>query len=92
MLTFTFVRRYSPSKKQPINLFTQFRKFSESNPLKNEIDVTLILSIIAKEKSDQIAKSEKLFWFLKALIASDVAYITSMMRTGFLMANMCVHK
>ena len=31
-------------------------------------DVTLILSIIAKEKSDWIAKSEKLFWLLTTLI------------------------
>ena len=40
-----------------------------------------------------IAKSEKLlFWFLSALIAFIIAYIFSIMRTGFLMANTCVHK
>ena len=62
------------------------------NQSKKKIDVTLILSIIAKEKFDRIAKSEKLFWFFTTLIAFVIAYIISKMRTGFLMANTCVHK
>ena len=52
----------------------------------------MILSIIAKEKSDRIAKLEKLFWFYTTLIAFVIAYIISMMWTGFLMVNMHVHK
>ena len=43
--------------------------------------------MIGKEKSDQIAKSEKLFWFLTTLIAFALAYIISIMGTGFLMAK-----
>ena len=59
LLTFIFAQRYSPSKKQPINL-TQFWKLSNFKPIKRKkINVTLILSIIAKEKTDQIEKSEK---------------------------------
>ena len=55
---------YSPSEKQPINLFTQFWQFSDFKSIKKrKIDVTLILSITTKEKSDQILKSEKLFLF-----------------------------
>ena len=42
---------------------------------------------MAKEKSDGIEKSEKLFWFLRTLIAFVIAYIITMMQTGFLMAN-----
>ena len=38
---------------------------------------------------NQIVKLEKLFWFLMSLIAFAVAYIISMMQTGFLMAT-CV--
>ena len=34
-------------------------------------------------KSSYIAKSEKLFWFLTILIAFVIAYIFSIMRTGF---------
>ena len=92
LLTFIFARRHSPSKKQPINLFTQFWKFTDFKPIKKKIDVTLILSIIAKEKSERIAKSEKLFWFLTILIAFVIAYIFSIMRAGFSMANTCVRK
>ena len=33
-----------------------------------KIDIALILSIMAKEKSDGIAKSENLFWFFTTLI------------------------
>ena len=47
--------------------------------MKKKIEVTLILSTIAKEKSDLIAKSEKLLWFLTTLIAFVIAYIVSMM-------------
>ena len=57
-----------------------------------KIDVTLILSIIAKEKFDPIANLEKLFWFLTKLIAFVIAHIVSMMRAGFSMANTWVHK
>ena len=92
LLKFIFARRYSPSEKQPINLFTQFWKISDFKPIIKKIDVTLILSIIAKEKSDRIAKSEKLFWFHTTLIAFVIVYIISMMNTGFLKANTCVHK
>ena len=56
LLTFTFDQRYSPSETQPINLFTEFWKFSNFKPIKKKVGVTLILPIIAKEKSDQIAK------------------------------------
>ena len=35
------------------------------NQSKKKIDVTLVLSIIAKEKSDRIAKSENFFGFLR---------------------------
>ena len=56
LLTFTFDQRYSPSETQPINLFTEFWKSSSFKPIKKKVGVTLILSIIAKEKSDQIAK------------------------------------
>ena len=52
----------------------------------------LILSIIAKGKSDQIAKSEKLHWFLTTLIAFVIAFSISVMQTSFFMANTCVHK
>ena len=52
----------------------------------------MILSITAKEKSDRIAKLEKSFWFYTTLIAFVIAYIISMMWTGFLMGNMYVHK
>ena len=61
--------------------------------------MTLILSTIAKEKSDRIAKSEKRFGFLMTLMAFVIVYIISMMHflmvntlTGFLMVNTCVHK
>ena len=92
LLTFKFGWRYSPSEKQPVNLFTQFWKFIDFEPITKKIDVTLILSIIAKEKFDRIAKSEQLFWFLMTLTALVIAYVISMMQTGFLMANTCVHK
>ena len=39
---------------------------------KKKIDITLILSIIAKEKSDRIVKLENL-WFLTTLIAWEAA-------------------
>ena len=39
-----------------------------------------------------MAKSENLCWFLTTLIAYVRAYIISIMRTGFSMANTCVHK
>ena len=74
LLTFIFARRYSPSEKKPINSFTQLWNFSDFKP-KNKIDITLILSIIAKEKSDRTAKSENLFWFLTTLTAFVIAYI-----------------
>ena len=85
LLIFIFVRRYLPSEKQPINLSTQFWKFSDfkSNKQTKKIDITLILFIIAKAKSDQIEKSEKVFWFFTTLIAFLIAYIISKMRTGF---------
>ena len=35
-------------------------------------------------KSPYIAKSEKLFWFLTTLIAFVIAYIFSIIQTGFL--------
>ena len=56
-----------------INLFTQFWKFSDFKQKKKKIDVTLILSIIANEKSDRIVKSEKRFWFLTTLITFVIA-------------------
>ena len=90
--TFNFAWRNLPSEKQSIKFFTQYWKFINFKPLKKKIEVTLILSIIAKEKSDLIAKSEKLLWFLTTLIAFVIAYIVSMMWTGFLIANMYVHK
>ena len=34
LLTFIFARRYSPSEKQPIDLFTQFWKFSDFKSVK----------------------------------------------------------
>ena len=58
--------------------------FTDFKPIKKKLDVTLILSVIAKEKSDPIAKSEKCFWFLVTFIAFVIAYIISMMQTGFL--------
>ena len=64
---------------------------SKKKKKKEKIDLTLILSIIAKEKSDEIPKSEKHFWFFTTLIVFVIAYVISMMRTGFLMANTCVH-
>ena len=71
-------------------------RLAENSPLifshNSEIDVTLTLSVIAKKKSDQIAKSEKRFSFLTTLIAFVIAYIISVMRTGFLMADTCVHE
>ena len=54
--------------------------FTDFKPIKKKLDVTLILSIIAKEKSDPIAKSEKCFWFLMTFIAFVIAYIISMMQ------------
>ena len=36
--------------------------------------------------------SAKLFWFLTTLVAFAIAYMLSIMQTGFLMANTCVHK
>ena len=73
---------YSPSEKQPINLFTQFWQFSDFKSIKKrKIDVTLSLSITTKEKSDQILKSEKLFCFFTTLIAFLIAYIISIVRT-----------
>ena len=56
------------------------------------MDVTPIISNIAKENSDRITKSEKLFWFLTTLIDFVMANIISMMQTGFLMASTYVHK
>ena len=47
---------------------------------------------MGKEKADGIAKSEKHFWFLTTLIAFVIAYIISVMQTGFLMAKTCFHK
>ena len=58
--------------------------FTDFKPIKKKLDITLSLSIIAKEKSDPIAKSEKRFWFLMTFIAFVIAYIISMMQTGFL--------
>ena len=83
LLTFIFAWRYSCSKKQPFNLFTEFKKFSDCKPVKKKIDLTLISSIIATEQSDWIAKSEKLFRFLTTLIDFVLAYIISMMQTTF---------
>ena len=86
-----FAWTYLSSEKQSINLFTQFIKLSDFKPIKiKKWTLTLILSIIAKEKSDWIAKSEKLFWFLKTWIAFVIGYIISMMRTGFPLANTCI--
>ena len=56
-----------------------------------KLDVALILSIIAKEKSDREAKSEKLFGLLTTSITFVAAYIISLIRRGFLMAHTCVH-
>ena len=80
------------AKKSPLNFSHNSEGLATLNQSKIWIDITLILSINAKEKSDRIAKSEKRFWFFTALIAVVIAYIVSMMRTGFLMANTCVHK
>ena len=60
LLTFIFAQRYLP---KPANLFTQFWKFCDFKLTKKEIDAMLILSIIAKEKSDWMVKSENVFWF-----------------------------
>ena len=71
--------------------FATLNRSKKKKKRKEKIDLTLILSIIAKEKSDQIPKSEKHFWFFTTLIVFVIAYVISMMRTGFLMANTCVH-
>ena len=42
-------------------------------------------------KSPSIVKSEKIFWFLTTLVAFVIAHMLSIMQTGFLMANTCVH-
>ena len=85
---FIFARRCLPSEKQPINLLTQSESFATLNrSKKKKIDVTQILSIIAKEKSDRIPKSEKRFWFFTTLIAFVIAYVISVMLAGFLRAN-----
>ena len=74
LLISIFARRFSPSEKQPNILFTQFWKFSDFKSIKKGIDVTLILSVIAKKKSDRMVKSEKLFWFFTNLNAFVIAY------------------
>ena len=89
LLAFRSAQRYSPNEKQPISLFAQFWKFSKFKPMKEKTDVT---PIIAKEKSDRIAKSEKTFLISFDFLNSFfIAYIISMMRIDFLMANTCVH-
>ena len=80
------------SKNSPLTFSHNSESFATKNQLKKKIGVTLILSILAKEESDGIAKSEMLFWFLTTLIAFVITCIISIMRTGFLMANTCVHK
>ena len=62
------------------------------NQTKKNIDVTLILFIIAKKKYDLTRKQEKLFWCFVTLIAFVIAYNVSIVQTGFLIANMCVCK
>ena len=81
------------AKNSPLIFLHNSESFATLNRSKKteKIDLTLILSIIAKEKSDQIPKSEKHFWFFTTLIVFVIAYVISMMRTGFLMANTCVH-
>ena len=48
---------------------------SQKSNVTAKVDISLILSIIAKEKSDQMTKSEKVFWFLTTLIAFVIAYV-----------------
>ena len=101
LLSFIFTRRYSPSEKQASNLFTQFRKFSNFKPIKKKTKnkkkpqktngVTLILSIYCKGKISSNSKIRKMF-LVSYDFAFVIAYIISMMRTGFLMANTFVHK
>ena len=74
LLISIFARRFSPGEKQPNILFTQFWKFSDFKSIKKGIDVTLILSVIAKKKSDRMVKSEKLFCFFTNLNAFVIAY------------------
>ena len=79
-------------KNSPLTFSHNSESLAILNQKKRLTYVILILSIIAKEKPDWIAKSEKLLWFLTTLIAFVTAYIISMMWTGFLIANTCVHK
>ena len=60
----------------------QFWKFSGFKQIKKgSCDTDFIY--YCKGKSDRIAKSEKLFWFLMNLIAFVTAYIISVMQTDF---------
>ena len=79
-------------KNSPLTFSHNSESLATLNQSQKKIDVTLILSIIEKKKSDRIAKSEKLFWFLNTLIAFVIACIVLMMRIGFLMSKTCVHK
>ena len=49
-------------------------------------------NLTAVFKSSYMGKLEKLFWFLTFLIAFVIPYVSSIMRTGFLMTSTCVHK
>ena len=93
---YNFARRYLPIKKLPINIFTQFWKFSKFNPVKKKKKDWCCSGFIYYCKGKiwsnrKIVKLEIFFWFLMSLIPLAVAYIISVMWTGFLMANMCPH-
>ena len=85
LLTFIFAQRYSPSNSESLATLNRSKK------IRKKINVTLILSTFAKEKSDRMARSEKLFWLLTTLIAFVIACIISVIE-GSMMANTCVHK
>ena len=93
---FRNIHRKTPVLESLFNLTLTFSHNSGSlatlNQSRNKTDVTLILSVITKEKSDHLPKSEKRFWFLTTLIAFIIAYVISIMRTDFSMANKCVLK
>ena len=86
LLTFIFAQRYSSSNSESSATLNQSKKQK-----KKKINAILTLSTFTKEKSDRIAKSEKLFWLLTTLIAFVIACIISMMKRS-MMANSCVRK
>ena len=79
-------------KNSPLTFSHNSKSLATLKQSQKKIDVTLILSIIEKEKSDRIAKSKKRFWFLNILVAFVIACIVLMMRIGFFMSKTCVHK